>query len=69
MSIPKTLTKINQSGFSDPFVAKALGLSTHTVFNYRTGKRTPDYNMGQKIVAIGGLVDKFLAGLDEIAKQ
>lgn len=69
MSITETLAKINSSGFSDPFVAKQLGLSTHTIFNYRTGKRVPDYNVGQKIIDLGKLVDKFLADAASIGKK
>lgn len=69
MSISKVLTKISESGFSDPFVAKNLGLSVHSVFNYRNGKRLPDYEVGQKIVELGKLVDKFVADVADIGKR
>lgn len=69
MSIAQALTKIAESGFSDPFVAKNLGISVNSVFNYRNGKRLPDYVVAQKIVDLGKLIDKFLIDAANIGKQ
>lgn len=69
MSISSALSEISKRGFSDAFVARAVGVSAVSIFNYRSGKRTPNYDLGERIILLKSLVDDFVDSVDELRKK
>lgn len=69
MSVSEALKSISENGFSDAYVAKAVGVSSVSIFNYRTGKRTPNYDIGAKIIELKSIIDSFVDTVNSFSKK